>query len=151
MTRAGWIIFACGLAIGLAPFFLAIAGPPPRGISTVGRVVRVIDGDTLEVLLQPPRLTIRLLDCWAPETRTKDLDEKAAGLAAKKRLAELIDDQSVVIVLPTTDKLSDSLTFGRVLGRVWLDIDGDGTLDDVSAVMVDEGHATATKQRKPRT
>lgn len=152
MSKAGWMVFVCGLAIGLAPFFLALAGsdPPPKGISTTGRVVNVVDGDTLDVVIDAPRVRIRLLDCWAPESRTRDLEEKARGLAAKVRLQELIGDQSVVIFIPTADTLAKSLTLGRVLGRVWLDIDGDGKLDDVSAVMVAEGHATADKHGKPQ-
>jgi len=39
----------------------------------------VVDGDTITVELKIP-VRVRLLDCWAPETRTKDAEEKKKGI-----------------------------------------------------------------------
>lgn len=114
---------------------------PPAGVVFRGECVRVIDGDTIDVSTNVI-LRIRLLDCWAPESRTKDLDEKRRGLAAKQRLKELIDGKPIRVSIPTGETLGDSLTLGRVLGHVWIG-DNDHT---VNQQMVDEGHATATKQ-----
>ena len=48
---------------------------PPEGFTTKATVVRVIDGDTVDVSITR-RLRVRLQDCWAPETRTRDIVEK---------------------------------------------------------------------------
>ena len=61
------------------------------------KLIRVIDGDTVDALIDLGfdvwvKKRIRLYGIDAPETRTKDLDEKAQGLATKDRLSELLTD-----------------------------------------------------------
>lgn len=94
---------------------------PAPGLTVAGRVVRVIDGDTLE-FEATRRIRVRLLDCWAPESRTRDLDEKARGLAAKEHLQQLIDEcADGVLFIPAAKEgdVSEIFTLGRVLGQVW--------------------------------
>lgn len=120
--------------------------PPPRGLVTEAIITEVYDGDTITVQPLMPATRIRLLDCWAPEVRTRDDDEKRRGYASRDHLRELLPIGSrVTLQVPTSDKLETSLTLGRVLGRVWIDTDGDGTLDNVSELQVAAGHATTTK------
>lgn len=97
------------------------------------RVVSVHDGDTLtaEVTL---RMNVRLLDCWAPELR------EPGGKESRDKLVEIAGGKSGLLTVPLGDDLGDSLTFGRVLGR--LEIDG----HDVSEQMVESGRATKTKR-----
>jgi len=45
---------------------------PSLGWTTRASIERVIDGDTLDVTICR-RVRVRLLDCWAPELRTRDL------------------------------------------------------------------------------
>lgn len=119
--------------------------PPQRGLTTEALITRVIDGDTVEVQPLLPVTRIRLLDCWAPETRTKDLDQKTRGIDAKNHLRHLLmDGQRVLIEIPGNQNLDETLTFGRVLGRVWIH-DNAGQLQNVSELQVEAGHATATK------
>lgn len=112
------------------------------GLTFGGKVTRVLDGDTLEVEVRRT-VRIRLLDCWAPETRTRDLEEKQRGLAAKRALTELVHGAEVVVEVPIEGdaKFGDAMSMGRVLGRVRLE----GA--DVSEVMVSAGHATKEKER----
>lgn len=119
---------------------------PPRGVTMDAEVVRVIDGDTI-VLRTSVEYHVRLIDCWAPESRTTDKSEKAKGLKAKARMQQLAATGSAVRVhVPTGEDLSDVMTLGRVLGRVWL-MDGESPASsDLSAVMVREGLATEQKQ-----
>ena len=122
---------------------------PETGLTIDARVVRVIDGDTVvvETTLQH---TVRLLDCWAPETRTRDLEEKAKGLKAKKHVQELLDacGNKVRLHVPGHDgQLSKLTTIGRVLGRLWRLTSGGPEAQDVSALMVQAGHATPEKVR----
>ena len=121
---------------------------PPPGFIVDGTVVRVIDGDTVVVRSQI-EYQIRLLDCWAPESRTKDLAEKQRGLAAKARMQELADCQQCRVFMPAARTVADMITMGRILGRVWILQDGSPTDTDLSSIMVSEGHATLTKEVKP--
>jgi len=117
---------------------------PPLGVAVKARVVRVLDGDTLELEIEG-RFKVRLLDCWAPETRTKDPQEKACGLKAKRSLSATISraGPEVTLLVPSDGDgdITDLFSFGRVLGRVWL-CDG----RELSELMVSRGLATRRKE-----
>ena len=114
--------------------------PDGFGLTFGGTVTRVLDGDTIEVEIRRT-VRVRLLDCWAPETRTRDKEEKRRGIAARKALRDMVEDEQVLVDVPieAQGKFGDSMTFGRVLGHVWCD----GM--DVANEMVMQGHATRTK------
>lgn len=124
----GWLLFV----------WAATGDAPPTGWTTKAKVVRVIDGDTVEVEIKR-RMTVRLLDCWAPESRTRDLEEKKRGLESKARMEELVGGKPVTLHVPTTENLAKLFTFGRVLGRIWVND------RDVSEALVEEGFATKEK------
>ena len=124
---------------------------PPKGITTECKVVRVIDGDTVDIEITRT-LRIRLLDCWAPETRTTDLEEKAKGLDSKKHLYNLLNEKfyndlaarkakKITLFIPADEQgeIKDNFTFSRVLGRLFV------SGQDVSELMVKAGKATKTK------
>ena len=80
-------------------------------------VVNVVDGDTFDAVLDlgfnvSTKQRFRMLGINAPETRTKDLDEKQAGLSSKEELKSLIDGKSVLLVSKGKDK------YGRWLATV---------------------------------
>lgn len=116
---------------------LAAADQPPLGVTSRAYVTRILDGDTVEVELRLP-LRVRLLDCWAPELRTPK------GPPAKVALEKLLPVGSKVVLHVPTKKarnLADVLTFGRVLGHIYR------KGKNASAEMVEQGHATKTKQK----
>lgn len=116
---------------------------PPVGLCRPAKVIRVIDGDTIEVEIRTV-VTVRLLDCWAPETKG---EEKPRGLKAKAHMQDLVGEQPqgrVLLPLPEDGSLQKSITMGRVLGQFWRD--GDET--SIAEQMVATGHATTTKQKK---
>lgn len=116
---------------------------PPLGLAKQCQVVRVVDGDTLDVEVRY-QLRVRLLDCWAPESRTSDAAEKARGLAAKAHLEELAPagSQAVVFIPGSSDgSLAELLTLGRVLGHVWINPDP----HSLSERQRTAGHAARTK------
>ena len=119
---------------------------PPHGLTIDGKVLRVIDGDTI-VVESRVEYHVRLLDCWAPESRTTDAAEKARGLKSKARMKELADGRSVRVFFPAGGgDLTDAITMGRILGRVWrVDDSGVPERDDLSSVMVRERLATPSK------
>ena len=68
------------------------------------KVIRVIDGDTIDVLVDLGfdvwiKKRVRLFGIDTPEVRTKNLEEKKAGIAAKDRLSELMVECDYKFVL----------------------------------------------------
>jgi hypothetical protein len=95
---------------------------PPLGLTKACRIVGVVDGDTLDVEIRYV-VRVRLLDCWAPESRTRDLREKRRGVAAKAHLAALAPPGApAVLFVPGAESgaVAELLTLGRVLGHVWV-------------------------------
>ena len=116
---------------------------PLIGITTKGSVVNVVDGDTVDVEVTRT-IRVRLKDCWCPETRTRDLEEKKKGLAAKDHLMRLLEDNNDVVLFIPADSdgdIKDVFTFNRVLGYIFINS------EDVSSRMVTDGHATAEKEK----
>lgn len=115
-----------------------------KGINKVytykAKLVRVIDGDTIDAEIDLGfnvlmRQRIRLYGINTPESRTRDLEEKERGLAAKQRLVELLPKEFVVETI-----LNKRGKFGRVLGILHVDLE-DGTRSNINDVLVEEGHA----------
>lgn len=104
-------------------------------------VVRVIDGDTIDVDIDlgfnmwALNQRIRLKGIDAPETRTRDLEEKAEGLRSKARVEELCPVGSSVFL--TTEFFPERGKYGRIIADVYLD-ETDQTLTDI---LVEEGLA----------
>lgn len=109
------------------------------GITTYARVVKVYDGDTVTIVFEHKnemiKYSCRLFGIDTPEIRTKDLEEKKKGYAARDYLHSYINDQIVKINLLKFDK------YGRLLANLFVNIGG--TYHDVSRLMINEGHAKA--------
>ena len=88
------------------------------------KVTRVVDGDTVDVILDLGfsilhKCRVRLYGIDTPESRTRDKDEKVRGKLAGKYLKDTIDNGDT-IVLQT--KMKDSKgKFGRVLANIIVD------------------------------
>lgn len=109
-------------------------------IISSAKIIDVHDGDTVTVLVQK-QLKIRLLDCWSPELSQPE------GISAKNYLQSILkNDDEIMVEIPLTTDVSKSLTFGRFLGFIYKDINGDGQEENISNEMVKAGHATKTKQ-----
>lgn len=108
-------------------------------------VIRVIDGDTIVANVDLGcsvwvKKTIRLFGIDTPETRTRDLNEKALGLAAKERLVEVIENADYTIIV----KSHGIGKFGRMLGTIYV-VDESGKLNVNQALLI-EGHAKEYKK-----
>tara|TARA_R110002012_G_scaffold316842_1_gene532386 strand:+ start:27 stop:431 length:405 start_codon:yes stop_codon:yes gene_type:complete len=98
---------------------------------------RVIDGDTIDANIDlgfdiTIHKRIRLTGIDTPESRTRDLEEKARGLASKARLVELLDDGNFVLESREVGK------FGRVLGTIYTIAEESININDT---LVKEGFA----------
>lgn len=109
-------------------------------------VDKVVDGDTVDVTIDLGfdilhKTRVRLYGINAPESRTRDLEEKKRGLDAKGRLTELImscfmDDHYLVL------KTKEKGKFGRYLGILIRRVEeGEETELDLNKQLVLEGHA----------
>lgn len=130
-----------GLTLVLLVDCACLVAEQPRGtISVPCEVLEVYDGDTMTVRVSVD-LRVRLLDCWAPELKTRDQAEKVKGVAAMEHLRKLAPNGSKAqLTIPLNgDRLDDILTLGRVLGCV--SVDG----KDLSEQQVKSGHARASK------
>ena len=104
------------------------------------QVLRVVDGDTVDVLIDCGFSTfkkerVRLYGIDAPESRTRDKQEKIKGLAAKERLDELITNTEGNVVIKT--ELDKKGKFGRILGVIW----DKAKKKNFNNMLVSEGHA----------
>ncbi len=108
------------------------------------KLERVIDGDTVDALIDlgfdtwvKKRIRYKGIDTW--ESRTKDLDEKKLGLAAKDRNKELLESVSSK---PGYFRLRSHGVgkYGRVLGEIFVK-DIEGIEYNVNQTLIDEGHA----------
>ena len=96
---------------------------------------RVVDGDTVDALVDLgfdtwKKVRIRMQGMNAPESRTRDLEEKARGLAAKISLEELLKDGRFILQSMGVGK------YGRCLGILFVDD------TNVNKTLIQEGHAT---------
>ena len=86
----------------------------------IKKINRIIDGDTVDLDIDlgfsiTLKQRVRLKDIDAPETRTKDLEEKTAGLAAKEWLEKELSREGEWIIETTKED-----KYGRILGTLYL-------------------------------
>ena len=109
------------------------------------KLERVVDGDTVDALIDvgfdiwvKKRIRFMGVDAW--ESRTRDLEEKARGLAAKDRVKALLEGcKNIQLHSHGIGK------FGRCLGEIFLDtVDGQEklTVESLNELLIREGHAT---------
>ena len=108
------------------------------------KLERVVDGDTVDALIDlgfdtwvKKRIRYKGIDTW--ESRTKDLDEKKLGLAAKERNKELLESISSK---PGYFRLRSHGVgkYGRVLGELFIK-DNEGIEYNINQTLINEGHA----------
>ena len=100
------------------------------------KCLKVVDGDTIDARVDLgfdtfKKIRIRLVGINAPESRTRDIEEKERGLAAKARVKQLMSESKNQFVLHSQGVGK----FGRCLGEIFL---GESKLNDI---LINEGHA----------
>ena len=105
---------------------------------------RVVDGDTVDALIDvgfdiwfKKRIRFMGLDAW--ESRTRDLEEKKKGLAAKARVIELLTEVSSKSGYFRL-KSHGTGKYGRVLGELFVQ-DDEGKQFNINETLIAEGHA----------
>jgi micrococcal nuclease len=106
----------------------------------VRKVENVVDGDTIDVLIDLGfdilfQSRVRLAGIDTPESRTRNLVEKALGLESKEYLKKQLKDAKSVVI--KTEKMNSTEKFGRILG--WIYINGD--TESINDKMINDGYA----------
>jgi len=107
-------------------------------------LLRVVDGDTVDAQIDlgfdvSVKKRIRFAGINAPESRTRDLEEKARGLKAKDRVKAVLSENSSF-----TLESKEIGKYGRVLGSIYINmLDGKECLTQVclNDQLIKEGHA----------
>ena len=108
------------------------------------KLVKVVDGDTIDALIDvgfdiwfKKRIRYKGVDTW--ESRTRNLEEKKLGIAAKERNKELLESVSSK---PGYFRLKSHGVgkYGRVLGEIFIQ-DKEGKTYNVNETLISEGHA----------
>ena len=107
-------------------------------------LLKIIDGDTIDAKIDlgfdvTIKKRVRFSGVNTPECRTKDLEEKAKGLAAKDRVKQLLEGSKTIQL--TSYGVGK---FGRCLGEIHIDVvDGKEkmTLESLNELLIKEGHA----------
>jgi endonuclease YncB( thermonuclease family) len=102
---------------------LVVASALACAATYTGKVIKVVDGDTLHVLYQGGALKVRLSEIDTPE-RGQPWYQRAKDALAEKVAARVVSVEEV-----------DRDRYGRLVGKVWLD----GR--DINREMVAGGHA----------
>ena len=101
------------------------AAPPP-GELEVGRVVRVVDGDTVVVTIGDRQERVRYVGVDAPELANAD-----TGAPAECGAAEATEANRLLVLgveMELERDVSDRDRFGRLLRHAWIGIDDDRVL-----------------------
>jgi micrococcal nuclease len=106
----------------------------------VRKVENVVDGDTIDVLIDLGfdilfQSRVRLAGIDTPESRTRDLKEKALGIESKEYLKKALKDAKSVVI--KTEKMNSTEKFGRILG--WIYVNGDTV--SLNDIMINDGYA----------
>jgi len=127
------------LILGICCYVSAQQLSPQPQLNLPCKVLSVHDGDTLTASVTI-YMKVRLIDCWAPEIN-KPL-QRRKGLKSKAKLQELALGKYGMLTIPLfPDDFGDATSLSRINAR--LIIDG----KDISAQMVESGHATKEKQK----
>tara|TARA_R110002072_G_scaffold159625_3_gene310648 strand:- start:87 stop:497 length:411 start_codon:yes stop_codon:yes gene_type:complete len=119
-----------------------------------GKLDRVVDGDTIDAMIDVgfdiwvfKRIRFVGMDAW--ESRTRDLEVKKKGLAAKERLKVLLNEVSSK---PGMFRIKSQGVgkYGRVLGQIFI-MDAEGKQWDVNQTLITEGHGYEYFGGKKRT
>lgn len=87
------------------------------------KITKVVDGDTVDAIIDLGfdilyKSRIRLFGIDTPESRTKNLDEKARGLLSKNFIKDHLSKNAVVTIKTYKDSKGK---FGRILGELHID------------------------------
>ena len=128
----GWpaVLLACLLAIGWPAAPCRADAPPERPLAPLldnsgqlcYEVARVVDGDTIRVLMDGKSYSVRIIGLDTPETVHPNKPVEHFGLEASQRAHDLLEGQRVYLLADQGDTRGLELPrdrYGRLLAHVW--------------------------------
>ena len=113
------------------------------------KLVRVVDGDTCDAMIDlgfnvwvKNRIRFMGVDAW--ESRTRNLEEKEKGLAAKAYVKDLLENSDEGKFLLKSHGVGK---YGRVLGELFVK----GHETSINELLKENGHASAYYGGKKKT
>jgi len=105
-------------------------------------VLKVVDGDTIDASIDlgfdiSLEKRIRLAGIDTPESRTRNLEEKALGLESKEWLKKALEGAKDILI--KTELPDSTEKYGRIIGHLFIN-DQETSLNNQ---MIDEGYALA--------
>jgi len=145
MKRKFWIVILLALIVFL---FLVVKFDRIKDVNILQKktgeeltVNRVIDGDTIEVIINNKKESVRLIGIDAPELTDSSMKGKLA-IESRDYLKKLIQNKKIRLEADETQEDRD--TYKRLLRYVYLD---DGTL--VNKKMIEAGMAEEYTYKNP--
>src|SRR6056300_1500299 len=113
-------------------------GGPTDFSYRVDKVTKIVDGDTIDVMLDlgfdiKYKSIVRLFGIDTPESRTRDKVEKKYGLLAKKFLKDCLASAGTKVI--KSHKGEEKGKFGRILGEIYVNS------ININILMCTKGHA----------
>ena len=140
MRDKKFLLLVIGVLFVLVTFFLGKDSINPQE-SLLGekeretfRVIKVIDGDTIQVLVGGKKETVRLIGIDTPDTVDPKMEVECFGKEASDKMKSLLNDKSVV--LKNDPNVSERDKYGRLLRYIFLKDD-----TNVNKLMIQEGYA----------
>ncbi|MFM8239147.1 MAG: thermonuclease family protein [Actinomycetota bacterium] len=123
------------------PPVTASAGLSPQGRTVAGAdVERVVDGDTIRVIVDGREVTVRMIGIDTPESVKPDSPVECFGPEASQFARDRLSGASVTLELDASQGSTDQ--YGRTLAYVWVEGD-DGSLALFNLAAVEAGYAVA--------
>ena len=109
-------------------------------IYRIKSVLKVVDGDTIDASIDlgfdiSLSKRIRLAGIDTPESRTRDLEEKALGLESKEWLKKALEGAKDILI--KTELPGSTEKYGRIIGHLFIN----GQETSLNNQMIEEGYA----------
>jgi micrococcal nuclease len=109
-------------------------------IYRIKSVLKVVDGDTIDASIDlgfdiSLSKRIRLAGIDTPESRTRDLEEKALGLESKEWLKKALEGAKDILI--KTELPGSTEKYGRIIGHLFIN----GQETSLNNQMIAEGYA----------
>lgn len=96
---------------------------PELGWVTDVKYIKNYDADSIDLEIRK-KIRVRLLDCWAPEIKSKDQYKKEIAKEGRDFVNSVLSSaKEIRLFIPTEQSgdFSHLMTFDRLLGYIWVD------------------------------
>lgn len=121
MNRRLLIVSVLFLSLSVLSLYSVLAQPVQTTNECDYKTVsKVIDGDTVKILMNGEEVKVRLIGIDTPETVHPNKDVEWFGKEAAKKLKQMVEGKTVCLKMDR-DKTQDIDKYGRLLRYLWLD------------------------------